>query len=115
MYEEMALECGIDKKTKKRVKFDCLNPKFMENYFDILHHPLEKAGVDFWWIDWQQGTRTNTPGLDPLWALNHYHFLDNAKDNHRPLILSRFCGAGSQRYPLGFSGDTTQTWASLDF
>ena len=69
----------------------------------------------FWWIDWQQGKNTATPGLDPLWALNHYHFLDNAKDNHRPLILSRFCGAGSQRYPLGFSGDTTQTWKSLDF
>ncbi|MBR6552590.1 MAG: DUF5110 domain-containing protein, partial [Clostridia bacterium] len=80
-----------------------------------LHHPMEKMGVDFWWIDWQQGTRTKIKGLDPLWALNHYHFLDNAKDNNRPLILSRFAGAGSQRYPLGFSGDTTQKWSSLDF
>jgi alpha-glucosidase (family GH31 glycosyl hydrolase) len=72
-------------------------------------------GVDFWWIDWQQGTKTAVPGLDPLWALNHYHFYDNAKNNNRPLILSRFAGAGSQRYPLGFSGDTTQTWSALDF
>ena len=114
-YEDMCKAMGQDPSKKQPVKFDITDKKFTLNYFDILHHPFEKMGVDFWWIDWQQGTRTNVPGLDPLWALNHYHFLDNAKDNHRPLILSRFCGAGSQRYPLGFSGDTTQTWASLDF
>lgn len=114
-YEDMCKAMGQDPATREPVKFDITDKKFTENYFDILHRPFEQKGVDFWWIDWQQGTRTNTPGLDPLWALNHYHFLDNAKDNHRPLILSRFCGAGSQRYPLGFSGDTTQTWSSLDF
>ena len=114
-YEDMCKAMGQDPAKKKPVKFDITDKKFTKNYFEILHHPFEKMGVDFWWIDWQQGTKTKTPGLDPLWALNHYHFLDNAKDNHRPLILSRFCGAGSQRYPLGFSGDTTQTWASLDF
>ncbi len=114
-YEDMCKAMGQNPKEKKPVAFDITDKKFTENYFDILHHPFEKAGVDFWWIDWQQGKNTKTPGLDPLWALNHYHFLDNAKDNHRPLILSRFCGAGSQRYPLGFSGDTTQTWKSLDF
>ncbi len=114
-YEDMCKAMGQDAKTKEPVKFDITDKKFTEKYFDILHHPFEKMGVDFWWIDWQQGKNTNVPGLDPLWALNHYHFLDNAKDNHRPLILSRFCGAGSQRYPLGFSGDTTQTWKSLDY
>ncbi len=114
-YEDMCRAMGQDPSKKEAVKFDITDKKFTESYFDILHHPFEKKGVDFWWIDWQQGTRTNVKGLDPLWALNHYHFLDNAKDNHRPLILSRFCGAGSQRYPLGFSGDTTQTWKSLDF
>lgn len=114
-YEEMCRAMGQNPKEKKAVEFDITDKKFTENYFDILHHPFEKDGVDFWWIDWQQGKNTAVKGLDPLWALNHYHFLDNAKDNHRPLILSRFCGAGSQRYPLGFSGDTTQTWKSLDF
>ncbi len=114
-YEAMCEAMGQNPEERKAVEFDITDKKFTENYFDILHHPYEKMGVDFWWIDWQQGKNTATPGLDPLWALNHYHFLDNAKDNHRPLILSRFCGAGSQRYPLGFSGDTTQTWKSLDF
>lgn len=114
-YEDMCKAMGQDSSKKKPVEFDITDKKFTENYFKILHHPYEKMGVDFWWIDWQQGTHTKTPGLDPLWALNHYHFYDNAKDNHRPLILSRFCGAGSQRYPLGFSGDTTQTWSSLNY
>lgn len=114
-YEDMCKAMGQDPKEKKPVAFDITDKKFTENYFDILHRPFEEKGVDFWWIDWQQGKNTPVKGLDPLWALNHYHFLDNAKDNHRPLILSRFCGAGSQRYPLGFSGDTTQTWKSLDY
>ncbi|MBQ7837773.1 MAG: DUF5110 domain-containing protein [Clostridia bacterium] len=114
-YEDMCKAMGQDPKTKEPVAFDITDKKFTEKYFDILHRPFEEKGVDFWWIDWQQGTKTAVKGLDPLWALNHYHFLDNAKDNHRPLILSRFCGAGSQRYPLGFSGDTTQTWRSLDY
>ncbi len=114
-YEDMCKAMGQDPKLKEAVKFDITDKKFTENYFDILHHPFEEKGVDFWWIDWQQGKNTAVKGLDPLWALNHYHFMDNARDNHRPLILSRFCGAGSQRYPLGFSGDTTQTWKSLDF
>lgn len=114
-YKEMCEAMGQNPEEKQPVKFDITDKKFTEKYFDILHHPFEKMGVDFWWIDWQQGKNTAVKGLDPLWALNHYHFLDNAKDNHRPLILSRFCGAGSQRYPLGFSGDTTQTWKSLDY
>jgi hypothetical protein len=21
---------------------------------NLLHHPLEKQGIDFWWLDWQQ-------------------------------------------------------------
>ena len=31
------------------------------------------------------------------------------------MILSRYAGLGSHRYPLGFSGDTVCTWKSLDF
>ncbi|MBQ9429877.1 MAG: alpha-xylosidase, partial [Clostridia bacterium] len=43
------------------------------------------------------------------------HYTDNARKGARPLILSRYAEVGSHRYPLGFSGDTTVTWASLDF
>ena len=114
-YEDFCEFMGIDKNSKKQIHFDITDEKFIEGYFKFLHHPHEAQGVDFWWIDWQQGTKTSIEGLDPLWALNHYHSADIARDGKRPLILSRFAGAGSQRYPLGFSGDTVQTWKSLDF
>ena len=114
-YREFCEFMGMDPEKKEQIYFDITDKKFIEGYFRFLHHPMENDGVDFWWIDWQQGTKTKIPGLDPLWALNHYHYLDNARNNKRPLILSRFAGAGSHRYPLGFSGDTAQTWATLAF
>ena len=114
-YEAVCKRMGQDPKKGEVVPFDITDKKFVETYFDEVHHPLEEEGVDFWWLDWQQGKLTNVPGLDPLWALNHYHTLDSARDNKRPLILSRYAGLGSHRYPLGFSGDTFCTWKSLDF
>ena len=115
MYEELARSQNIDPTTKETVKFDLSNNGFINNYFKIVHHPYEEDGVNFWWIDWQQGKKSTVPGLDPLWALNHYHFLDNSRENRRGLILSRFAGAGSHRYPLGFSGDSITYWRTLKF
>lgn len=115
MYEEMARALGINPEGKKRIDFDIGNPRFLKAYFDILHHPNEEIGVDFWWIDWQQGKISKVEGLDPLWMLNHYHYLDNGRTKKRPLIFSRFSGPGSHRYPIGFSGDAYITWETLDF
>ena len=114
-YAEMCERMGVDPSTKQLIPFDCTDPEFMKAYFEVLHHPMENEGVDFWWLDWQQGTKSKIPGLDPLWALNHYHSLDSGRGERRPLILSRYAGLGSHRYPLGFSGDTHATWKSLDF
>ena len=100
---------------KNKPLFDVTDPKFMEVYFEELHHPMEEEGVDFWWVNWQQGAVTKVPGLDPLWMLNHYHYLDNKWKGTRPLTFSRYAGPGSHRYPIGFSGDTVITWESLQF
>jgi hypothetical protein len=79
-------------------------------------HPLEEQGVDFWWIDWQQGDHTSLPSLDPLWWLNHLHFYDLARNpNKRPIIFSRWGGPGNHRYPIGFSGDTVISWKTLAY
>lgn len=115
MYEDMAKAVGIDPSTKQKVKFKCGDDNFWNSYFDILHKPYENEGVDFWWIDWQQGKKWDVKGLDPLTALNHYHYLDNAENGKIPMILSRYSGLGSHRYPLGFSGDTAISWKVLDF
>lgn len=114
-YKEVAKAMGVDIQKEEPVNFDIADPHFMEVYFEKVHHPLEEQGVDFWWIDWQQGTHTKVAGLDPLWMLNHYHFLDSARDGKRPMTFSRYAGPGSHRYPVGFSGDTVITWESLDF
>ena len=129
MYREMALACGVDPESGKRIPIDVLSPEFMANYFDILHHPYEADGVDFWWMDWQQGTdywwihAPNQPGeyqdprerVDPLWLLNHLHILDISRNGKRPMFFSRYAGPGSQRYPVGFSGDTIVGWEALNF
>ena len=114
-YLPMAKEMGVDYENEDKIPFDAGNRKFMENYFTYLHHPHEEQGVDFWWIDWQQGGRGSAPGIDTLWLLNHLHFLDSGRDGKKPLTFSRYAGLGSHRYPVGFSGDTITTWESLQF
>lgn len=114
-YKNMAKALDLDVENEEVAEFDCTNPKFLDAYFEEIHHPLEEEGVDFWWLDWQQGTGSKVPGLDPLWMLNHCHFLDNGRDGKRPLTFSRYAGPGSHRYPIGFSGDTWITWESLAF
>lgn len=114
-YEEFCRAMNFDSSTRKMVPFDITNDDYINNYFKILHKPYERDGVDFWWIDWQQGNTTKLQGLDPLWSLNHYHYLDNAVGHDMPLIMSRYCGVGAHRYPLGFSGDTFTTWKSLAY
>jgi hypothetical protein len=87
-------------------------------------------------IDWQQGEHSRIPGIDPLWyvlpasgrlsqgglsnnltsrMLNHFQFLDTGRDGRKSIIFSRFSGPGSHRYPVGFSGDSVVSWASLEF
>jgi alpha-glucosidase (family GH31 glycosyl hydrolase) len=115
-YPQMARQMGIDPTSAQPVPFDLADPRFAQAYFEILHHPQEARGVDFWWLDWQQGALTKLPGLDPLWWLNHLHALDMARDGKkRPFIFSRWGGLGNHRYPIGFSGDTHVTWETLAF
>lgn len=117
VYQELAEKLGHDKMSEQPISFDPTSPEFMQAYFDIVHRRLEEIGCDFWWIDWQQGTETQIPGLDPLWLLNHFQYLDTkqAKPDSRPIIFSRYAGPGSHRYPVGFSGDAVASWASLRF
>lgn len=114
-YQEMAQALGRDWEKEEPIPFDMTDPEFVDASFTYLYHPQEEDGVDFWWLDWQQGGVTKVPGLDPLWMLNHYHFLDSMRDGKRGLTFSRYAGVGSHRYPIGFSGDTHMRWEALDF
>lgn len=115
VYPTLAERLGKDPAEGRQIELDVSDRRFMEEYFNTVLNPYERVGVDFWWIDWQQSGGSSVPGYDTLWMLNHCHYVDNARDGRRPLILSRYAGIGSHRYPLGFSGDTYVTWESLNF
>jgi alpha-glucosidase len=114
-YPEIARAMGIDPATKQYVPFDIANKKFATNYMNILHHPLEKLGIDFFWLDWQQEPDTSVRGLNNTWWLNYVHFTDMEREGKRPLLFHRWGGLGNHRYQIGFSGDTISVWESLAF
>lgn len=121
-YEDVARALGRDPASGDPVLFDATDPAFWHAYLTHVLHPLEEQGVDFWWLDWQSGEHSRVPGVDPLWVLNAVHHADSARprgtssgEGRLPLTFSRYAGPGSHRYPVGFSGDTVISWASLDF
>ena len=71
-----------------------------------------KDGMDFWWVDgW---ATTCFPRVKPqLWINEHYFDVAEKATGKRGLVLSRWGGWGSHRYPVQFSGDTCSTWDTL--
>ena len=115
MYEAMAKRLG-KQPMAQAIPFDIASPDFARAYFELLHHPQEADGVDFWWIDWQQGEVSGLPGLDPLWWLNHLHFHDLGRERQETAVhLFTLGWLGNHRYPIGFSGDTHVDWDTLNF
>ncbi|MCK5683286.1 DUF5110 domain-containing protein [bacterium] len=115
-YPEMARAMGIDPESKKYIPFDIVNKDFANNFMKTILHPMEKDGVDFWWLDWQQWSTTTISGVNPTFYLNYVFFSDLERRNEkRPLIFHRYGGLGNHRYQIGFSGDAFINWKSLDY
>ncbi|MFH0878337.1 MAG: TIM-barrel domain-containing protein, partial [Lentisphaerota bacterium] len=91
---------------------DWSNKKAVETWKDVLLGPLFDQGMDFWWVDgW---IKSPFGGLDSqLWANRQYYDLAEEKTGKRGMILSRWGGIGSHRYPVQFSGDTPSEWSML--
>ena len=92
-------------------------PKWCDSYFRAVLGPLERMGVDFWWIDWQQWIAVRgIPGLSNTFWLNHlfsHHMKERNGGIERPMIYHRWGGLGSHRYQVGFSGDSKVAWSML--
>jgi alpha-glucosidase len=114
-YPEMARAMGVDPASKQYIPFDLTDKKFATNYMNLILHPLEKQGIDFWWLDWQQEANTRMTGVSPTFWLNYVHFTDQEREGHRPLLFHRWGGLGNHRYQIGFSGDSVSVWSSLAF
>jgi len=115
IYPRFAEAMGVDPATGEPIPFRITDKEFVRSYFELLHHPLEDDGVDFWWVDWQQGETSEMKDLDPLCWLNHLHFRDSTRRGERPMLYSRWGGLGNHRYYIGFSGDTYVGWPALQF
>lgn len=116
-YEGLAQSLGKDPADKKRIDWINSDKKFMENMFEQVLRPMENDGVDFWWLDWQQHVYdTKMPKLHNTWWINYAFFTDMQRGtDKRPLLYHRWGGLGNHRYQIGFSGDATITWKSLEF
>ena len=54
----ISMMSGCPLRDTQTIPFHPTDRKFFDAYFKILNHPLEEEGVDFWWLDWQQGEFT---------------------------------------------------------
>jgi len=116
-YQRMARALNFDTSTKANIPYEGSNKKFMSSLFDQVLHPMEKTGVSFWWLDWQQWANDKKiPELNNTWWLNYVFFTDMERRNTtRPLLYHRWGGLGNHRYQIGFSGDAVISWKSLAF
>lgn len=116
-YKGLAQSLGKDPADKKRIDWINSDKKFMENMFEQVLRPMENDGVDFWWLDWQQHVYdTKMPKLHNTWWINYAFFTDMQRGtDKRPLLYHRWGGLGNHRYQIGFSGDATISWKSLEF
>ena len=108
---------------KAPVPFRICQMEWADAFFKSVIRPLEKQGVDFWWLDWQQWLDSKyVKNLSNTYWLNYTFFNDKVRQTERlgtsaprPMIYHRWGGIGSHRYQVGFSGDVYATWKALAF
>ncbi|MDO0929364.1 glycoside hydrolase family 31 protein [Streptomyces sp. TG1A-8] len=110
--------------------FDFGDADQLKAYLD-LHRPMDRAGNDFWWLDWCCDTsRSSQAGVTPDAWINQKYADLTAETGDRGFVLSRAYGSlqaggysGGVGLPTGpwadkrttvhFSGDTTSNWGTL--
>jgi alpha-glucosidase (family GH31 glycosyl hydrolase) len=116
MYAAFMNAMGADPASGETLPFDAGDKKYLDTFFQYTHEPLEKEGVDFWWLDWQQYPYTRSiKDLTNLAWLNHYNFVHTSSDGKRGVSFSRWAGWGDHRDPIHFSGDANTGWPMLAF
>ena len=90
--------------------------RYVNAWIDEIFTKFLREGIDFWWVDGWGATESPMDLNSQLW-LNRFYFEACKKtgDNRRPLILSRWGGIGSHKYPVQFSGDTYSSFETLKY
>ncbi|MFR0355614.1 TIM-barrel domain-containing protein [Streptomyces sediminimaris] len=110
--------------------FDFGDPDQLRAYLD-LHRPMDRAGNDFWWLDWCcDASRSSQPGITPDAWINQKYADLTSETGGRGFVLSRAYGSlqaggysggvglptgpwADKRSTLHFTGDTTSNWGTL--
>ena len=129
-YAAVAERMGTPK--GKAVPLDLVNVSYVFALEDEVLRPVEESGVDFWWIDWQQGEDKGRTGQDgrpdgkmnpTIWTAKT-RVTDHKRrcklglgcTHKRGVTFARWGGLGQHRYQHGFSGDVREmSWADLAF
>jgi len=133
-YNEVCAAMGIDPlhpPGPKGVPFTLTNKTYVYALEDIVLKAIEDDGMDFWWIDWQQGESGGHTGQDgPRQKMNPTIWTDKMRvtdsirrcklgivcTNKRGVVNARWGGLGNHRYQHGFSGDVKHlTWSNLAY
>jgi len=120
--DELPLDDPYKEKIKERIpditdyRIKWSDERYVYAWLEEILIKMLQDGVDFWWVDGWGATDRVEDVSQQLWV-NKFYF-EAAKrtgDNRRPMILSRWGGIGSQKYPLQFSGDTHSTYETLKY
>ncbi|QJD97224.1 DUF5110 domain-containing protein [Mucilaginibacter robiniae] len=116
-YQRAAKYLNFDTTSKANIPFAGSDKKFMQALFNTVLHPMQKKGISFWWLDWQQWPYDKQiKNLNNTWWLNYAFFTDMERNSSaRPMLYHRWGGLGNHRYQIGFSGDAVISWKSLAF
>ena len=116
-YEAMARDLNIDPTTRKPIEWITSDKPFIRSLFRRILDPYREAGVDFWWLDWQQEQYDKRlASLSNTWWLNYIFFSQmEHRAAERPLLYHRWGGLGNHRYQIGFAGDALISWRSLAY
>jgi len=90
--------------------------RYVYSWLEEIFIKFLNDGIDLWWVDGWGATNGIMDLSTQLW-LNRFYFeaAKRAKDCRRPLILSRWGGISSHKYPLQFSGDTHSSFETLKY
>ncbi len=112
-YAEFMKDMDRDPDKKEVLPWDAGNRWQMQELFADVYAPVEKAGVDFWWLDYWPDDEKKL--LNRLSWVNELYFRHSQKDGLRGMIFSRWDTWGNHRQPINFSGDTFILWSTLKF
>ena len=89
------------------VGFSPTDLKSVDVFLKILIHPLEDAGVDFFWNDYFEKDKIKQ------YLMNYYMELDSTRNNKRFLTLSRNSTYDAHLFNVLYSGRNVINWATL--